>query len=282
MLNHENQLLKFQNFQQLHKESYAFVLPNAWDVISAKIFEKNGFPAVATTSAGIAMSLGYTDGEKIPFEQMLGAVKRIINSVNIPVSVDLESGYGRSINEVVDNARQIILAGGIGINLEDGTGDLDSPILDVSLQVERISEIRLLSKSLKVPLFINARTDLYWLNIGDLDLRLQEAISRGKAYQKAGADCIFIPGLYDIESIKKVRQELSCPINLLSGPNLPSINTLAQVGIERISTGSAPFRATATLLQRITEDILYDNNFQRLLNDNMSYNAITELIGPPK
>ncbi|MGF9892941.1 isocitrate lyase/phosphoenolpyruvate mutase family protein, partial [Priestia megaterium] len=247
MLNHENQLLKFRNFQQLHKKSYAFVLPNAWDVISAKIFEKNGFPAIATTSAGIAMSLGYTDGEKIPFEQMLGAVKRIINSVNIPVSVDLESGYGRSTNEVVDNARQIILAGGIGINLEDGTGDLDSPILDVSLQVEKISEIRLLSKSLKSPLFINARTDLYWLNIGDPNLRLQEAINRVKAYQKAGADCIFIPGLYDMESIKKVRQELSCPINLLSGPNLPSINTLSQVGIERISTGSAPFRATATL-----------------------------------
>ena len=166
-MNNEKQLLKFQTFQQLHKRPYTFVLPNAWDVISAKIFEKNGFPAIATTSAGIAMSLGYNDGEKIPFEQMLGAVKRIINSVNIPVSVDLESGYGRSTNEVVDNTRQIILAGGIGINLEDGTGDLDSPILDVSLQVEKISEIRLLSKSLKAPLFINARTDLYWLNTGD-------------------------------------------------------------------------------------------------------------------
>ncbi|MGI1809859.1 isocitrate lyase/PEP mutase family protein [Priestia sp. TGN 0903] len=281
-MNNEKQLLKFQTFQQLHKRPYTFVLPNAWDVISAKIFEKNGFPAIATTSAGIAMSLGYNDGEKIPFEQMLEAVKRIINSVNIPVSVDLESGYGRSTNEVVDNTRQIILAGGIGINLEDGTGDLDSPILDVSLQVEKISEIRLLSKSLKSPLFINARTDLYWLNTGNPDLRLQEAINRGKAYQKAGADCIFIPGLYDMESIKKVRQELSCPINLLSGPNLPSINTLSQVGIERLSTGSAPFRATATLLQRITEDILCDNNFQRLMNDNMSYDAITELIGTPE
>ena len=166
-MNNEKQLLKFLTFQQLHKRPYTFVLPNAWDVISAKIFEKNGFPAIATTSAGIAMSLGYKDGEKIPFDEMLEVVKRIINSVDVPVSVDLESGYGVSTNEIVNNARQIILAGGIGINLEDGTGDLDSPVLDMSLQVERISEIRLLSKSLKAPLFINARTDLYWLNIGE-------------------------------------------------------------------------------------------------------------------
>lgn len=206
----------------------------------------------------------------------------IVKSVNVPISADIEAGYGTSVEEVVENVRQIILAGVVGINLEDGTGNPDDPIFDVSLQAEKIAAIKELSQSLNAPLFINARTDLYWLHISDPVFRLQSAINRTKAYQKAGADCIFIPGVKTIDTIKKLRQEISCPINLLAGADMPSLSRLSEIGIERVSSGSAPFRATLTLLRKISEDIINHGNFQRIIDDVITYNDTAELINPSK
>lgn len=278
----QNRSIKFRTFQQLHSQSSTFVLPNAWDVSSAIIFQESGFKAIGTTSAGMAISLGYSDGEIVPFKKVIESLKMIVKSVNVPVSADIEAGYGTSVEEVVENVRQIILAGVVGINLEDGTGNSDDPIFDVSLQAEKIAAIKELSQSLNAPLFINARTDLYWLHISDPVFRLQSAINRTKAYQKAGADCIFIPGVKTIDTIEKLRQEISCPINLLAGADMPSLSRLSEIGIERVSSGSAPFRATLTLLRKISEDIINHGNFQRIIDDVITYNDTAELINPNK
>lgn len=224
------------------------------------------------------MSLGYSDGENISFKQMLEVIKMIVHSVNIPVSADIEAGYGMSVEEVVENVRQLIFAGVVGINLEDATGNPDDPILATSLHAEKIAAIRKLSQSLDMPLFLNARTDLYWLNIGDSENRLQSAIVRARAYQKAGADCIFIPGVQNIETIKMLRQEIYCPINLLVSPATPTLDELSEMRIERVSTGSAPFRATITLLRKMSEDVIFHGNFQRMNDDIISYAEITEML----
>ncbi|MBV6738219.1 isocitrate lyase/PEP mutase family protein [Priestia megaterium] len=279
-MSHENRSVKFQQFKQLHKQPSTFVLPNAWDASSASIFQKSGFKAIGTTSAGIAISLGYSDGENLPFEKMIEALKLIVNSVDIPVSADIEAGYGKSVEEVIDNVKQVILAGVVGINLEDGTGNPNAPILDISMQVKKIAAIKKLSQSLNMPLFINARTDLYWLKIDDPSLRFQSAIKRVKAYEEAGADCIFIPGVTDIDTIKNFRREISCPINLLVGSDTPPLNELSKIGIERVSSGSAPFRATITLLKEISEAIMNSGNFTPMIDDVITYRDMTELLKP--
>ncbi|OMF57010.1 dihydrouridine synthase [Paenibacillus sp. FSL R5-0490] len=275
----KEQSLKANTFHRLHQQSSTFVLPNAWDVISAKMFEECGFKAIGTTSAGIAASLGYLDGQSIPLNKMVETIENIAKSVNVPVSADIEAGYGVTVEEVLETVKAVAAAGAIGINLEDGTGDPDSPIFDISSQEEKIAAIKELSESSNMRLFINARTDLFWLNAGDSSTRLREAVKRAKAYQDAGADCIFIPGLTDRKYIKKIREEVSCPINLLVDPEMHSISELSEIGIERLSCGSVPFRATLTYLRSIGEEIVNNQTFHQMTNgDVLSYRRLTEFI----
>ncbi|MBU8769575.1 isocitrate lyase/PEP mutase family protein [Cytobacillus oceanisediminis] len=275
----KEQSLKAKTFHHLHQQSSTFVLPNAWDVISAKMFEECGFKAIGTTSAGIAASLGYLDGQSIPLNKMVETIENIAKSVNVPVSADIEAGYGHTVEEVLETVKAVAAAGAIGINLEDGTGDPNRLIFDMSSQVEKIAAIKELSESRKLPLFINARTDLYWLNIGDSSTRIQEAVNRAKAYQDAGADCIFIPGLTDRKIIKEIREEISCPINLLVDPEMPSLSELSEIGIERLSCSSIPFRATLTFLRTISEEIVNRQTFHQMTNgDVLSYKRLTEFI----
>lgn len=278
-MNNKEQSLKAETFHRLHQQSSTFVLPNAWDVISAKMFEECGFKAIGTTSAGIAASLGYLDGQSIPLNKMVETIENIAKSVNVPVSADIEAGYGQTADEVLETVKAVAAAGAIGINLEDGTGDPNRPIFEISSQREKIAAIKELSESRNMPLFINARTDIYWLNIGDSSTRLQEALKRAKAYQAAGADCIFIPGLTDMKIIKKIREEISCPINLLVDPEMPSLSELSNIGIERLSCGSVPFRATLTYLRTISEEIVNRQTFHQMTNgDVLSYRRLTEFI----
>ncbi|WP_096185661.1 isocitrate lyase/PEP mutase family protein [Evansella halocellulosilytica] len=277
MINND-QLLKEKNFRDLHQQGSTFILPNAWDVISAKIFEESGFKAIGTTSAGIAASLGYPDGQSLPLEKMVETVENIAKSVDVPVSADIEAGYGENVEEVLETVKRIITAGAIGINLEDGTGDRDHPVFDLSTQVETITAIKEFSESNHFPLFINARTDIYWLNVGEASTRFNEAVKRAKAYQEAGADCIFIPGLHDKNAIQHIREEISCPINLLVNQEMPSLTELSNIGIERVSCGSAPFRATITMLQTMSEEIIKNQTFHQMTDDVLSYNRVAELM----
>ena len=262
----KTQLVKAEGFRELHKQAATFVLPDAWDVMSAKAFEQSGFKAIATTSAGIAKSLGYADGQDMPFEQLIEVVSLIANAVNVPVSADIEAGYGFTVEEIADNVRQVIEVGAVGINIEDGTGDFDGPVMDLDLQIENIIAIRALSDSLNASLFINARTDMYWANVGNPEVRFQEAIKRALAFESAGADCIFIPGLTDLKIIEEFRKEIAVPINLLAHPKLPSLKVLSQIGVERVSCGTGPFRAVSTLLKNISDEIINDRSFNEMTN----------------
>jgi 2-methylisocitrate lyase-like PEP mutase family enzyme len=269
---------KFNRFKAQHTGQSTLVLPNTWDAISAKIFAASGFESIGTTSAGMAASLGYVDGENIPFAKVLEVLEDIIHAVDVPVSADIEAGYGTTVEEVVENTQQIIETGIVGINLEEGTGNPDEPIHDISLQAEKIFAIKQLSRTMDVPLFLNARTDLYWLNIGSPIERLQAALHRAKVYQEAGADCIFIPGVESIEIIETLRAEIPCPINLLVGQTTPPLSKLSEIGIERVSCGSAPFRATITLLKEMSQEILDQGEFKRMTDGTLSYHELSKLI----
>jgi len=274
----EQLVAKAERFRALHKGPNTMILPNAWDVISAKMFEECGCEAIGTTSAGIAMSLGYPDGQEIPFETMLRIIKNMVNAVDVPVSADLESGYGETTKEVLDTIEQVISAGLVGINLEDATGDASSPIYDPQLQKEKIAAIREYCDSIGFPLFINARTDIFWLNIGEPESRIDEAIYRVKLYEEAGADCVFVPALKDIDEIKKLRKAVNCPINLLAVPGLPSLEELSEIGIERVSTGSSPFRASVSLLKQIGDEIVNQRTFNKITDNVLSYGEVSALV----
>lgn len=246
---------KAADFGGMHTGKDILLLPNAWDVASARIVEESGFRAVATTSAGIAFSLGYADGQKIPRSEMLSAVARMTSAVQVPVTADVEAGYGDSPEAAAETARQVIEAGAVGMNFEDASGDASNPLIDLSLQLERIHAIRGVAKELGVPLVLNARTDVYLLQVGEAAKRYDETVRRLAAFRDAGADCVFVPGLRDSEAIGRIVTDLRCPVNILGGPGSPSVPELAKLGVKRVSLGSGPMRAALGSLRRVADEL---------------------------
>ena len=249
-----DQKKKAEAFRAMHS-SNALLLSNVWDVASARVIEAAGFTALATTSAGIAFSLGYPDGEKIPREEMLAAVARIARALKVPVTADVEAGYGPKPEDAARTARAVIEAGAVGMNLEDATGNPEQPLVELSLQLEKIRAVREAANNLKIPLVINARTDVYLLQVGEPGTRYDETVRRLRAFRDAGADCVFVPGLRDTPTIGRLVSDLQCPVNILAGPGSPAVPELRKVGVARISLGSGPMRATLGLLRRLSEEL---------------------------
>jgi len=231
------------------------LLANAWDVASARIVENAGLPAIATTSAGIAFALGYPDGQKIAAGEMFGAIRRIVEAVNVPVTADVEAGYGHRPEDAGQAAANVIEAGAIGMNFEDATGDRSHPLTDLPLQLDRIHAIRETAAELSVPLVVNARTDVYLLQVGEPTTRYDEAVRRLSAFRNAGADCVFAPGVRDVETIKRMVADLNCAVNILAVPGSPSVRELVEIGVKRISLGSGPMRAAMGLLRRLVDEL---------------------------
>lgn len=230
---------KAERLRELHRPGDPLLLVNIWDVISARIVEELGFPAVATTSAGIAWSEGYPDGERISRAEMMARVRRIANAVEVPVTADSEAAYGTTVEDAILTARDAIQAGAVGLNFEDMDTEREEA-LDVELQVERIRAMRHTSEELGVPLVINARTDAFLADLGDSDeWRLMQSIERGNRYFEAGADCVFVPGISDEQLIAVLVRELAGPMNVLAGSATPSVTRLAELGVARISVGGA-------------------------------------------
>jgi 2-methylisocitrate lyase-like PEP mutase family enzyme len=255
MLNVDEQKAKVNEFRFLHHGPKILLLPNVWDVASARIIEDAGFPAIATTSAGIAFSLGYPDGQKISREEMLARVARIVRAVKVPVTADVEAGYGDRPEDAAQTAREAIAAGAVGVNLEDATGDPQRPLADLSLQVEKIQAIREAALKSGVLLVLNGRTDVYLDQVGAPEKRYEETARRALAYRDAGADCIFVPGVRDAETIAKLVRDLKCPLNILAGPGSLPVLELEKLGVARVSLGSAPMRATLGLLRRMAQEL---------------------------
>jgi 2-methylisocitrate lyase-like PEP mutase family enzyme len=255
---------KALQFLQLHRGARALVLANVWDVASARIIQAAGFPALATTSAGIAFSLGYPDGQKISREEMIARIARIARAVEVPLSADIEAGYGTTPEDAARTTRELIEAGAIGMNLEDRSGNPDRSLLEVSVAVEKIKAVRAAALELRVPMVVNARTDVYLLPGGAPPAQYDEALRRLTAYRDAGADCVFVPGVKDSETIGRLVKDLQCPVNILALPGSPTIPELEQLGVARVSLGSGPMRATLSLLIRIAGELKSSGTYATL------------------
>jgi 2-methylisocitrate lyase-like PEP mutase family enzyme len=251
----DGQKLKAINFREMHRGPKPLLLANVWDVASARIVEEAGFPAIATTSAGIAFSLGYPDGQRISREEMLARVGRIARAVKVPVTADVEAGYGNRPEDAARTAVGVIEAGAVGMNLEDGTGDPQSPLVDLSLQLEKIRAIREAALNTGILLVLNARTDVYLDQVGPAEARYFETVSRVRAYRDAGADCVFVPGLRDSQVIAQLVRDVQCPVNILAGPGSPSIPELERLGVARVSLGSGPMRSTLGMLRHLADEL---------------------------
>jgi 2-methylisocitrate lyase-like PEP mutase family enzyme len=250
-----NQKAKAEAFAALHHGKQPLLLPNVWDVASARMIEEAGLPAVATTSAGIAFAMGYPDGQEISRDEMLAIVGRIAKAVKVPVTADVEAGYGLRPEDAANTALAALEAGAVGINLEDGTGDAAHPLADFSLQLEKIAAVKEASAKAEIPLLLNARTDVYLAAVGSSATRYDETIRRLAAYRDAGAQCVFAPGIADVATIQRLVADLHCPLNILAGPGSPSIPELTKLGVARVSLGSSAMRATLGLLTRIAGEL---------------------------
>jgi 2-methylisocitrate lyase-like PEP mutase family enzyme len=272
-----SQIEKAIEFRQRHRLG-VLVLPNAWDVVSARIFEEAGFPAIATTSAGIAFSLGYPDGQRISREEMIARIGRIVRALKVPVTADIEWGYGSTAEEVARTTREVIEAGAVGMNLEDATGRADQPLLTLERAVEKIKAARDTAAQLRVPIVLNARTDIYLLPGGNPDADFQEAVRRLVAFRDAGADCVFAPGLKDADTIGRLVKSVQCPLNILAGPGTPPIAELEKLGVARVSVGSGFMRATLGLLRRATEELKSAGTYSAIA-DGVPYADVNKLLG---
>ena len=260
----QTQIEKAVDFRLRHRGTGVLVLPNAWDVVSARILEETGFPAVATTSAGIAFSLGYPDGQRISREEMIARIGRIARAVKVPVTADIEWGYGSTSEEIARTTREVIEAGAVGMNLEDTSGNSDQPLLPLEMALQKIKAVRETAAALRVPLVMNARTDVYLLEGGDPAANYVEAVRRLVAFRDAGADCVFAPGLKDAKTIGSLVQAVACPLNILAVPGTPSIAELEKLGVARVSVGSGFMRATLGALRAMAEELRTSGTYSAL------------------
>jgi len=258
-------------FHALHHGGRILVLPNAWDAASARIFELAGAPAVATTSSGLAASLGYPDGERIPCELVLGAVRRITATVAIPLSVDFERGYAESPAQVAANVQAVIDAGAVGINLEDG-------MQDPRLVVEKMAAIRALPAARELGFFVNARTDVFLRGKESAAEQLAEAIRRLQAYEAAGADGLFAPGLAGPDAIAQVVAAVHLPLNVMAFAGVPPAKELERLGVARVSVGAGPMRATLALTRRIATELLGAGTYEGFLRDTLSHAEVNGMF----
>jgi 2-methylisocitrate lyase-like PEP mutase family enzyme len=251
-------------FRAMHTGPRILLLPNAWDVISARVFEQAGFGAAATTSAGIAFALGYPDGQKISRSEMLEVVARIARAVRVPLTADLEAGYGDRPEDAAQTAREAIEAGAVGINLEDTTNHPEHPLADLALQLQKIRAVQEAATQAGVPIVLNARTDVYLLQVGAPETRYDLALQRLSAFRDAGADCLFLPGVGDARTIGRMVADLKFPINILAGPGSPSVPEMERLGVARVSLGSALIRATLGLVGRMAEELKATGTYDTL------------------
>lgn len=259
------QRAKGEAFRSLHRGPELLLLPNAWDAGSAVLMENSGFRAIATTSSGIAFAQGRPDGEKIGRSRMLEVVARIAERVSIPVSADLETGYGAEPEDVAETIREAIAAGAVGANVEDGTADAGEPLLPLERSVDRLRAARAAADSSGIPFVLNGRTDPYLrLRAAPPEERFAESVRRAHAYREAGADCIFVPGVADAATIGRLVQEIGAPVNVLgafSGASAPALLELQRLGVRRVTIGGSVALYAWRAVRRALEEMRASGTF---------------------
>jgi 2-methylisocitrate lyase-like PEP mutase family enzyme len=272
---------KAEDFRALHHGKRMLVLPNAWDVPSARVFEDAGFPAVATSSAGMLVSLGYPDGEVIDKDEFVSAVRRIAGVLSVPLSADIVAGFGKTSKEVLATVKAILKAGAIGVNIEDFV-HATKKLYPVERQVENVKAIRKLAETTGVPLVINARTDALRFGEGDEEARFKEAFGRALAYRDAGADCVYPMGLVDATTISRFVKALDFPINVMVRKGLPPVSELQGLGVARVSFGPTPSYAAMGLLKRAAKEVLEKGTYENLIEGAITFDELNALAVPRK
>jgi 2-methylisocitrate lyase-like PEP mutase family enzyme len=255
-----NQADKAERFLNLHRGDGMLVLPNAYDVVSACVLADVGFEALATTSGGCAFSLGFSDGENISRAEMAAVVGRIAGAVELPVSADMEAGYGSGPDDVAETIRATISAGAVGINIEDSTKHGPRALIDFDLSVARIKSAR--EAAAGFPMVINARTDVYSIGASDDEAMFVEAARRANAYLEAGADCAFVIGVRDADLIRRLVGVIDGPLNVLAGPGTPSVEKLHSLGVKRVSLGSSFAKAALGHVKKAAEELYNHGTYE--------------------
>jgi 2-methylisocitrate lyase-like PEP mutase family enzyme len=260
-----SQTEKGEKFARSHVEPGIVVLPNAWDAGSAIMMVEVGFPAIATTSAGVAFAMGLPDGQRVSRDRMLERVAQIVAAVSVPVTADLEAGYGPSPEDVAATVRGALEAGAVGCNIEDSTGRADQPLFDLDLACDRIRAGATAARGAGSPFVLNARADPYLVRHGsDVD-NFAEAVRRANAYREAGANCLFVPGPMDAGTIGRLVREIDGPLNVLGAragsASALSVPDLERLGVKRVSIGGSLSVATLAFVQQAMRELREHGTF---------------------
>src|SRR5688572_12363895 len=274
-----SQKVKAEHFKKLHQGSESLVLPNIWDPLGAALLESLNYPAVATASASVALTGGYEDGEHIPFSDVLIRLKAITASVKIPVTADIESGYAISDEALEKNIEQVINTGIVGINLEDHDKQSDT-LFSLEAQANRIRLVRKVAETMNVPLFINARTDVYLRGKGFVtpEEKLMETLRRGKAYLDAGADGLFPAAMKDKDELAKLVSVLSCPVNVIAMPGIPDFRTLREIGVARISLGPGFLKIAIRAMKQLALKLKNYEGLDEVIDNEISSEELKKLV----
>jgi len=270
-MNKSSQQKKAKDFLSLHKQDKLLVLPNIWNPIGARILEAKGFPAAATASAAISSSLGYMDGEKIKLSTHLDLIERIVKSVDIPVTADIESGYAYDIKNLRDSINKVIDTGVAGINIEDSV-DKEGSLRNIEEQCERISTVREVAEERGLHLVINARIDCFLSgNEKPLTEVIAQVIKRAGEYLNAGANLVYPIGVLDLEIITTLRKEINAPINIMGSHRTISLKTMQDIGINRVTFGPFIFRSALKKFVNIIEELGSLGNYESFSEDTFSF-----------
>ncbi len=266
-----------KTFHALHTADEVLCLASAWDVATARLVEAAGASAIATTSAGVAWSLGTADGDRLDRDAAVDRIREIAGVTDLPVTADVESGYSADAEGVGETVRQVMTAGAVGINIEDATHDSGGPLRDLADQSARIAAAREAADALGVPLYVNARTDTYLAAVGPESGRLADTLDRAAGFVAAGADGVFVPGVKDPDTIRALAEGIDAPLNILVGPGSPSVSELRDLGVARVSLGSTIVRAAYALVRRGASE-LFDAGRYSSLADEIPYGEVNALL----
>jgi len=246
---------KCRRLRELVRAPEILVMPGAYDVLSALLFEQMGFKAIQGTSGGIAAALGYADGEVMSRDRFIEISGSFAGAVSVPFNADGERGYGDE-NGVRETVRALVSRGVAGMNLEDGAAKGKGGLVEISEQLRKIKAVMETKRELGSEFFLNARVDAFHVFPDDSKKALDEAIRRGNAYAEAGGDCIFYLFLHSAEIIGRLAKEVKAPISILAGPQSPSVSQLQDLGVARVSYGSGFLKAALTGTKQLAQEIL--------------------------
>src|SRR2546428_1925486 len=265
-------------FRRLHREGGILVPPDAGDGLPARRTGGGGSAPIATSSAGGGWARGYAEGERISRGEMLAVVRRIASSASVPVTADMEAGYGPTPEAAAETARGVIAAGAVGLNLEDGTND--GRLVDVGLQQDRIRAMREAGAAAGVPLVINARTDAFEVKDWAPTERLTAAVRRAHAYRAARADCLFVPHVSDAATIGRLAREIEGPLNVIAGPPAPAIPELERLGVRRASLGPRVVQAALGLVRRAATELREHGTYETMADLLIPFTELHRLVAP--